>query len=136
MLGRPAEVHGRQVGLSCHIPSVRRQRQRTKADGVYFRRRFYFAPPVAFFLVERLALFLVERFAFFLVDPLAFFRRAVFFVAIFMAPSNRHPLDLGCYGLPFGYLEGEDSRTSSLEPSPGPSSLAHPNRRRLAAGKA
>ena len=102
-----------------------------KADGVYFRRRLFFAPPVAFFLVERLALFLVERFAFFLVDPfafflverftfflverfafffvdrLAFFRLAVFFVAIFMAPSSRHPLDLGCYGLPLGTSKGK-----------------------------
>lgn len=131
MLGRPAEVNGRQVGLSCRISTVRCRWQRKKAGGVYFRRRLFFVPPaafffvdrlvffflevlafflvdrLAFFLVDRLAFFLVDRLAFFLVDRLAFFRPAVFFVAISVAPLIRDPLDLGCYDLPWGTSKGK-----------------------------
>ena len=115
MLGRPAEMNGRQVGLSCRISTVRRRWQRKKAGGVYFRRRLFFVPPAAFFFVDRLvffflevlAFFLVDRLAFFLVDRFAFFRPAVFFVAMSVAPLIRHPLDLGCYDLPWGTSKGK-----------------------------
>ena len=129
MLGRPAELDGRQAGLSYRIPTVRRRWQRKKAGGVYFRRRLFFVPAfflvdcfalffvealafflvdrLAFFFVDRLAFFFVDRLAFFLVDRFAFFRPAVFFVAMSVAPLIRHPLDLGCYDLPWGTSKGK-----------------------------